>query len=148
MSKNTAFDFTATSKRVTEREVAVARLATDYAALVTHFNLTTESDSKTITNAARMVVLTGAHASGTRVGEALVEGDLKGTDPGADAKHRDYWKAARAVRIGLVTAIGKKSEEKAPTLRVTMSGEGGGTAVVPTDHPLYADILALIGANK
>lgn len=33
---------------------------------------------------------------------------------------------------------------KARVMRVTLSGEGGGTAVVPEDHPAYAALLALI----
>lgn len=104
------FDYTLTAKRVTEREVAAARLAPDYAALVAHFDLTAETESKRITEVAQTIVLDGAHASTTKVGQALTLDDLKGRDPG-DVKTRDYWKAARAVRIGLVTAMGPKESQ-------------------------------------
>lgn len=32
------------------------------------------------------------------------------------------------------------------TLRVSLSGEGGGSTVVPADHPMYADIVALLNS--
>lgn len=37
--------------------------------------------------------------------------------------------------------------EKPVTLRAVLSGEGGGSTTIPTDHPLYAAIVALIGAG-
>lgn len=98
------FNYTQTVKRVTVREVGAARLERDYVALVQHFNLTHDTDSKTLTSAARTVVMDGAAADG----KTITEADLTGRDPGADCKTRDYWKAARAVRIGLVNAMGDK----------------------------------------
>lgn len=92
------FDYAATAKRVTSREVAAARLAPDYAALVAHFGLTSDTKAEDITSAARKVVIDGASRT-------LTEADLTGRDPG-DVPTRPFWKAARAVRIGLVTAIG------------------------------------------
>lgn len=35
-------------------------------------------------------------------------------------------------------------ESDAITLRASLSGEGGGSATIPADHPLYAAIVALI----
>jgi hypothetical protein len=114
MSKN-SFDFTATAKRVTDREVAAARLAPDYAALVKHFGMTHETSSNVVTDYARAVVIAGAHAGSTKIGLSITADMLKGSDPGADAAHRVYWKAARAVRIGLVTALGKKEGSESET---------------------------------
>lgn len=37
-------------------------------------------------------------------------------------------------------------EVKPVTLRATLSGEGGGSVTIPEDHPLYASLVALIGA--
>lgn len=111
------FDYTRTAKRVTEREVAAARLAPDYAALVKHFDLTAESESKRITEVAQTIVLDGAHACDTKVAQSLTIDDLKGRDPG-DVATRDYWKAARAVRIGLVTAMGSKEAKATDWLRL------------------------------
>lgn len=135
--------YSAVAKRVTSREVAASRLAPDYKALVAHFNLTHESKSGEVTDAARQIIIDGAPAS------AKITVDmLKGTDPG-DVKHRDYWKAARAVRIGLVTALGSKdSEDKDPALRVTLSGEGGGSSVVPMDSDLGKAILAFLASEQ
>jgi hypothetical protein len=45
----------------------------------------------------------------------------------------------------------KRATPEAPkpvTLRATLSGEGGGSTTIPTDHPLYADIVALIAESQ
>lgn len=116
---NKSFNYAATARRVTEREVNAARLAPDYRALVEHFGLNandfkaldSKSQSKCVTEIAQIVVLDGAHAMDTKVAKGLTIDDLKGRDPG-DVATRDFWKAARAVRIGLVTAIGKDEAKR------------------------------------
>lgn len=100
----TKFDYSATAKRVTSREVAAARLTHDYAELVAHFGLDGASASTVLTDTARQIVIDGAS-------RALTVDDLKGRDPG-DCAVRPFWQAARAVRIGLVTAIGADKESK------------------------------------
>lgn len=46
------------------------------------------------------------------------------------------------------SAVKRATPESAKpvTLRATLSGEGGGTTVIPADHPLYAALVELIGA--
>lgn len=39
-------------------------------------------------------------------------------------------------------------ETKPVVLKVSLSGEGGGSTVVPADHPLYDQIIALLGESK
>ena len=144
------FNYAASVKRVTEREVAAARLANDYVALVAHFGLTDGSTADDITTAARTVVVDGARQAGTKTGDALTTDDLSGRDPGADASHRDYWRAARAVRIGLVRAIDKGESETpaSAVLRVSLSGEGGGSSVVDMASDLGQSILAFLAAQS
>lgn len=49
------------------------------------------------------------------------------------------------VRAGLKRAVGSDDDTAKPvTLRVSLSGEGGGTTVIPADHPQYALVLALV----
>lgn len=51
----------------------------------------------------------------------------------------------------LVTAIKralKDDSPSAPVMRVTLSGEGGGSTTVASDHPLYASLLALIAGEN
>lgn len=102
MSKN--FSLTSAALAVTSHERKSARLESTYDDLVAHFLLTVDSDSETFTGAARDIVIIGGANDGTVTGASLTVDMLKGRDPGAGAKHRDYWKAARAVRIGLVSA--------------------------------------------
>lgn len=47
-----------------------------------------------------------------------------------------------------IKALLKSDEAKPAVLRVTLSGEGGGSTTIPTDHPLYADLVALIAAGR
>lgn len=41
----------------------------------------------------------------------------------------------------------KPEEPKAVVLRAVLSGEGGGSTTIPEDHPLYAEIVALIAGS-
>jgi len=139
----TDMTFTAVTRRVVQGEIRMAR---DYAVLVDLLDLTVETTSADLTAAARQVVLAGAPASLN-----LSVDDLTGRDPGADAKVRPYWKAARAVRIGLVKAIGAddtEPEAKPAALRVSLSGEGGGSATVPMDSALGKAILEFLAQGK
>lgn len=55
---------------------------------------------------------------------------------------------ATKVRNGLNYHLGKAEKaSEAGVLRVSLSGEGGGSTVVPNDHPLYADICALLAGE-
>lgn len=149
MTNLTADLYVATAKRVTDREVGAARLAPDYAALVEHFGLTHDTPSADLTDVARTIVVDGANAlANNDTARTLTADMLKGQNPGADAAHVLYWRAARAVRIGLVTAMGdKKSAPKDATLRVSLSGEGGGSSVVPMDSDLGKAILAFLNQS-
>lgn len=51
---------------------------------------------------------------------------------------------ATKVRNGLSYHLPEKMINAAITLRVSLSGDGGGTTVVATDHPLYESIKALV----
>lgn len=51
---------------------------------------------------------------------------------------------ATKVRNGLAYHLPEKATNLASTLRVSLSGEGGGSTVVATDHPLYEQIAALV----
>lgn len=64
-----------------------------------------------------------------------------------DGKRTRFGNAVQAAGNGLRSALPEDDAPKKVALRVTLSGEGGGTTVVPTDHPLYNDIVALIGAE-
>lgn len=114
----------AAAGRVVRHAISGERRAADYDVLVAHYGLGADSDSATITAAARAVVVMGADASSKTRGLITVD-DLTGRDPGADltgeAKvKRDHWVAARTVRAGLVKAIKRataSTDETAP--RVT-----------------------------
>jgi len=99
------FNYTAAAVTVTSLERKAARTEVVYDALALFLNLTPDTTSEDMTAAARRVVVTGAGHDGTKIGETITEDDLTGRDPGHGAAHRDYWKAARAVRIGLVKAV-------------------------------------------
>lgn len=147
------FNYVAAAVSVVDHERKSGRLEVTYDALAMHFNLTPDTSSEDMTAAARRVTVTGAGADGTATGKSLTEEMLKGRDPGADASHRAYWKAARAVRIGLVNAVKRAhadtdDAEKPAVLRVSLSGEGGGSTTVEPSHPMYEAIVMLIGANE
>lgn len=57
-----------------------------------------------------------------------------------------YGNAVQAAGKGLRNALPEDEQTpKEVVLRVSLSGEGGGSTTVPADHPLYADIVALLG---
>lgn len=101
----TTFNYATAATAVVAHERKSARLESTYDGLANYFSLTTESESATLTEAARTIVVEGARHDGTKIGETITEDMLTGRDPGTGAAHRDYWKAARAVRIGLVAAV-------------------------------------------
>lgn len=127
------------SKIARDMIVADRRVAGQYDAFVVHYNLTSDTESGDITEAARAIVL----AAYPDTDPARLAGKNKNDD--------QRWKDARAVRIGLVAAIKRATEDtepevKAPVLRVSLSGEGGGSTVVPEDHPMYAAIVLLLNS--
>lgn len=68
-----------------------------------------------------------------------------------DGKRTRFGNAVQAAGNGLRAALGKDDDDdndKPAVLRVSLSGEGGGSTVVDPEHPLYASIVALIGASS
>lgn len=63
-----------------------------------------------------------------------------------DGKRTRFGNAVQAAGNGLRAALGKDDDDtpKEAVLRVSLSGEGGGSMVVPADHPLYLGLVALI----
>lgn len=59
-----------------------------------------------------------------------------------------FGNAVQAAGNGLRAALPADETVKPSVLRVSLSGEGGGTAVVPADHPLYGALVELIGADQ
>lgn len=65
-----------------------------------------------------------------------------------DGKRTRYGVTLNTIKTGLKRALSTDDDAPKPiTLRVSLSGEGGGSTTVPVDHPLYAQIIALIGAD-
>lgn len=149
------FDYTSAVRRVTEREIAAARLAHDYDALVVHFGLSRDSETAAITDAARTVVIDGgtaiANNGGAAIAGTLTADMLAGGDPG-DAAHRVYWQAARAARIGLVRAIDRAypkpgASPEPGVIRISLSGEGGETITLRAGDAGYDAAMTLIKAS-
>lgn len=68
-----------------------------------------------------------------------------------DGKRTKFGNAVQAAGNGLRAALDKDEDDDTPkdaVLRVSLSGEGGGSTTVPTDHPLYEAIIALIGSDQ
>lgn len=54
---------------------------------------------------------------------------------------------AAASMLRKVIDVDTDDAPKDVVLRVSLSGEGGGSTVVPVDHPLYKDIVALLAGE-
>lgn len=67
-----------------------------------------------------------------------------------DGVRTRFGNAVQAAGNGLRNALETEDDDtpKPAVLRVSLSGEGGGSTVVPADHPLYADIVALLAADE
>lgn len=66
-----------------------------------------------------------------------------------NGKRTKFGNAVQAAGNGLRRALGKDEDnsDKPRVLRVSLSGEGGGTTIVPEDHPMYATLIEMIGAG-
>jgi hypothetical protein len=140
--------FTTAAVAVVNHERKSARLESTYDFLVKSLAVTVDSESADVTEAARRIVLEGAANDGTVTGANLTADDLTGRDPG-NVPTRSYWKAARAVRIGLVAAAkraaGDNDSEESTTdylARIVKAVEAG------RKHDLTADaIMAAVKAH-
>lgn len=104
----------AAAGRVVRHAISGERRAADYDLLVAHYGLAADSDSTTLTDAARAVTILGAESSESTRGIVTLD-DLKGRDPGKNLKgddkiRRDHWVAARTVRAGLVKAVKRATD--------------------------------------
>lgn len=62
-----------------------------------------------------------------------------------DGARTKFGNAVQAAGNGLRRALGKKEgDEKPITLRVSLSGEGGGSTTVEPTHPLYGALVEMI----
>jgi hypothetical protein len=64
---------------------------------------------------------------------------------GKGGPRTDYGIGADALVSAVKRALSTKSD--AVVLRATLSGEGGGSVTIPTDHPLYAALVKLIAGE-
>jgi|SRR6478609_8034321 len=66
-----------------------------------------------------------------------------------DGKRTRYGNAVQAAAAMLRKVIEPDVDDapKEVVLRVSLSGEGGGSTVVPADHPLYSSIVALLAGE-
>lgn len=65
------------------------------------------------------------------------------TGPKGDQTATDYGRGVDALVKAVKRAL-SDGDDKPVTLRATLSGEGGGSTTIPTDHPLYSAIVDLI----
>lgn len=57
----------------------------------------------------------------------------------------DYGRGHETIVKAVKRALAKEDDTpKTRTLRVVLSGEGGGSTTIPEDHPLYAALVALV----
>ena len=126
----------------TARDMIVAgrRVEGQYDAMIVHLGITADTASGDLTEAARDIVI-AAYPDTDR-------DRLKGKNKNSDQR----WLDARTVRAGLVNAVKRATEDTEPevkpaVLRVSLSGEGGGSTVVPADHPMYDAIILLLAAE-
>lgn len=134
------FTFTTAATAVTTHERKSGRLESTYDGLAVFFGLTPGSTPADITDAARATVVEGAHNDGTATGATVTADMLTGRDPG-EVAHRAYWKAARAVRIGLVNAIKRANNDDDETETETLVN-------LLTRAGLKADLEDVIAAWK
>lgn len=60
----------------------------------------------------------------------------------------DYGRGVDTLVKSVKRALSANDAPGDPVMRVTLSGEGGGSATVPADHPLYAALVALITGDE
>lgn len=66
-----------------------------------------------------------------------------------DGARTKFGNAVQAAANGLRRALPQvESDPKPATLRVSLSGEGGGTTVIEPSHPMYETVRALIGNDE
>jgi hypothetical protein len=71
------------------------------------------------------------------------------TDADGNKRRTKFGNAVQAAGNGLRAALPETEQAPKPvTLRATLSGEGGGSTVIPADHPLYAVIVAMIVGSE
>lgn len=137
--------YAATVTRIVKREKSAAILDRDYVALVAHFDLTAATESEVVTEVARKILLDGAALDGTKTGASLTVDDLKGRRPEA-ANILLYWKAARAIRQGLVRNIPAADDtdegnDLAVLLKLTADGKAA------SDDDLRAALELILAAR-
>lgn len=69
-----------------------------------------------------------------------------------DGKRTRFGNAVQAAGNGLRAALVKDDdtddEPKPAVLRLSLSGEGGGSTTIEPTHPLYADLVAMIAGHE